>query len=139
MNMKKNLLKLAVLFLAPAVMSLTNTAFAYDSINDYNQAMSQNKTIALEFSNDRCPTCKKAAPVIAGVMPQYASKVKFISLTTDVRDNVKIFYKYHVPAIPTIVLINTRTGATKLVTHNVCVRADSLRMELDNFLRTNPQ
>jgi thioredoxin 1 len=108
--------KLGVIFLLIALIScaekgseVTNSvqkSSVVFSADKYNDLMSSDKPLFIDFNAKWCGPCKLMKPMFEELAIQYQGKVNFISIDTD--KNPEIADKYGVTSIPTFVLVHNK-------------------------------
>ena len=143
--MKALFLKLiSVLFLVTVAVGINNTSFAvnsssgYSSDITYEQAMTMNKPVILEFYADWCGACKRLAPTLNDIKTEYNSKFTFVCLNADKPENSVLSSKYNVTSLPSIFIVDPKTGKSKFINQDYYFNPTLLKRELDNFLKKYP-
>jgi thioredoxin 1 len=72
----------------------------------YNELMSSDKPMFIDFNATWCGPCKLMKPMFEDLAIQYQGKVNFISIDTD--KNPEIADQYGVTSIPTFVLVHNK-------------------------------
>ncbi len=75
------------------------------SAGDWEKEILQSDTLVLvDFWHERCPWCKRLAPIYSEVAKEYEGKVKFAKLNVlESQDNQEIAVKYGIMGTPTLV------------------------------------
>ena len=75
------------------------------SAGDWEKEILKSNTLVLvDFWHERCPWCKKLAPIYSEVAKEYEGKVKFAKLDVlESQDNREIAVKYGIMGTPTLV------------------------------------
>lgn len=87
------------------------------SIEEFNNLISSNKIVFVDFFADWCGPCQMMLPVITEIAEDYKDSDKVKILKIDVDENPEIASRYGVMSIPTFLLIKnnevleTVTGA----------------------------
>lgn len=127
----------AVLFAFCVIASSNIGTFAVSNTPDsnltYNQAMTMNKPVVVEFYADWCGACKRVAPILNEIKPEYASKFNFVNLNIDNPENSVLSNKFNVKSLPSIFIVNPKTGEAKFLNQNNYFSTDTLRKELDSY------
>ena len=75
------------------------------SAGDWEKEILKSNTLVLvDFWHERCPWCKRLAPIYSEVAKEYEGKVKFAKLDVlESQDNREIAVKYGIMGTPTLV------------------------------------
>ena len=75
------------------------------SAGDWEKEILKSNTLVLvDFWHERCPWCKRLAPIYSEVAKEYEGKVKFAKLNVlESQDNREIAVKYGIMGTPTLV------------------------------------
>lgn len=75
---------------------------AHLSTEDFDQAISSDKPVMVDFYADWCGPCQLAAPIIDKLAGEFADKVTVAKLNVD--ENIDVARKYGVMSIPTVLV-----------------------------------
>ena len=67
----------------------------------FNEAISGEKTVIVDFWADWCMPCKLLAPVVAEIADEFGEKAEFCKLNVD--ENPALAAKYGIDSIPTLI------------------------------------
>ncbi|MDD3013987.1 MAG: thioredoxin family protein [Candidatus Gastranaerophilales bacterium] len=142
--MKVLFLKLiGILFIISISIGITNTSFAVNLLScnspdiTYDQAMKSNKPIVIEFYADWCGACKRFKPILNDIKTEYDSKYNFVYLNADKAENVAISSKYNVTGLPSVYIINPKTGEAKFINQDYYFTPAQFKKELDDYLKSH--
>jgi thioredoxin 1 len=88
------------------IASANQKASVVFSADKYNELMSSDKPLYIDFNAKWCGPCKLMKPMFEELAIQYQGKVNFISIDTD--KNPEIADQYGVTSIPTFVLVHNK-------------------------------
>lgn len=74
----------------------------FNDSNFASEVLNSDEPVLVDFTAVWCGPCKKIFPVIEGLAGEYAGKVKVGKL--DIDDNPNTPVKYHVRAVPTLIM-----------------------------------
>lgn len=80
---------------------------------NFDETISQNKMVLVDFWAGWCGPCRALAPTIAELAKDYAGKVLIAKL--DVDENPKTAEKFQVFSIPTVVLLKDGNEVDRIV------------------------
>jgi thioredoxin 1 len=81
--------------------------------NNFDDAISKNKVVLVDFWAGWCGPCRALAPTIEELAKEFAGKVLITKL--DVDENPKIAERFQVFSIPTVILIKDRCEVDRIV------------------------
>ena len=84
-----------------------------ESVEDFNEVVSRDGVILIDFYADWCGPCKMLAPVIDKLAEEYDGKATICKLNVD--RNQAIAEKYNVQTIPTIFFVKDKKVYDKTV------------------------
>ena len=80
----------------------------------FHESVLQSKLpILVDFGADWCGPCIAAAPVLEELADEYVGKISFAKVNVD--DNSSLASKYHVAAIPTMLIFQEGQPAEQLI------------------------
>jgi len=65
-----------------------------------------NTIIFIDFYSNSCGPCRMFAPIYEEWAKEYGGKIKFLKVNADI--GRELFYKYHIQAIPTLVILDSK-------------------------------
>ncbi|MEZ4779060.1 MAG: thioredoxin [Flavobacteriaceae bacterium] len=71
-------------------------------MSNFNNIISSQKLVLVDFSADWCGPCKMLAPILKQVKDELSDKIKIIKI--DVDKNQALATKYQVMGVPTLIL-----------------------------------
>jgi thioredoxin 1 len=71
---------------------------------NFDEFISQNDIVLVDFYNDGCIPCRRIAPLISKAETEYEGKVKFARVNSAL--NPDLVEKYTIEAAPTLILFN---------------------------------
>ena len=74
-------------------------------LNEFSSALEHNQPIAISFTADWCPHCRKYKPVFFEVQNIYSNKAVFINIDMDSPDGEIISKRFQVKGIPTTAFV----------------------------------
>lgn len=74
----------------------------FNDTNFENEVLGSDQPVLVDFTAVWCGPCKKIFPMIESLAAEYAGKVKVGKL--DIDDNPNTPVKYHVRAVPTLIM-----------------------------------
>ena len=69
---------------------------------NFNDIISDNKPVLVDFYADWCQPCKMVAPILKQVKNEMGDKIKIIKINVD--NNPVVASKYNIRSIPTLML-----------------------------------
>jgi len=69
---------------------------------NFNDIISENKPVLVDFYADWCQPCKMVAPILKQVKNEMGDKIKIIKINVD--NNPVVASKYNIRSIPTLML-----------------------------------
>ena len=139
--MKALYLKLiGVLFLI--VIGFNNTSFAQnppssEAVNmTYEQAMAMKKPVVVDFYADWCGACKRFSPILNDVKTEYSSKFNFVCVNADKPENTAITSKYNITSLPSVFIVDPKTGKSKFINQDYYFNPARFKKELDDYLKS---
>ena len=69
---------------------------------NFNDIISENKPVLVDFYADWCQPCKMVAPILKQVKDEMGDKIKIIKINVD--NNPVVASKYNIRSIPTLML-----------------------------------
>jgi thioredoxin 1 len=97
----------------------------------YEQAMALNKPVVLEFYADWCGACKRFAPIFDSIKQDCSYKFTFVKVNVD--QNKALSQQYNVTSLPSVFIVNPKTGESKFLNQSEYFDPQLLKKEFYNY------
>lgn len=118
-----------------------NTEPSQDQVNTskhsnfvtWDQALSMNKPIAIEFYTQWCGYCKKFAPILESLSSEYSSKYSFVKIDAESPENKDLVQSFGISSYPSFFLVDPKSKKYIFIEQSIYTNPKLVKKEMDNF------
>lgn len=119
-------------FIRPFILEAADNCKISDM--SYEQAMKQNKPVAIEFYADWCGYCKKFAPLYEDLKAQYSDKIIFLKINTDKPETSYLSSKYNITSLPSVIIINPKSDEWHFIPQGYYFDMELMKEQLEKHI-----